>query len=306
MNNNTMVLLQSGINSVLEKHWNSFYGDKGKVLDYDKEFNNPWFGALDEWIKDLLQLKNNSLSGFPDFKLLFDAVNYKSKENIGFFPKGTSHVTDISKQLDILLPQENIIKEVLPVLLTCYIYKYRNDMKDSTMQLVSLLINEGNKKEVVIQIDRKLSCFTLSPIFTRLSKMTYKDIRITNYAILRRYHLSLIFAHLLLRCKDICNVSLSLRLFAEMGEDMKIFLSPIEYKQAGLSSYDYSKFEKDYYKNEIIEIMEKRAEQDNIEFDYITLRFKRLLCDKDNTTEEDFYNSLTPGEQIFNIIYDNL
>lgn len=300
MNSNPIILLQSEINSVLKKYWISFLGREEKILDYGKAFTTPWFGALKEWVQDILKFENNYLSRHADFQQLHN--NIKKQNSIGFFPAGISFIDDISRQLDTLLPQEKIIKTVLPVLLTCYIYKYNESMKDSTLDFISRLIYNGDKKEVDAPIDRKLSCFTLSPIFERLSKITYKDISITNYAILRRYHVSILFVHLLLCCKDICNVSLSLRLFTYMGDDMEVFLSPNEYRKAGLESYEYGELEQDCFRNEIIGIIEERAKKENFEFDLISLRFKRFRLSQDSSynAEEKFLKSLTPEEQALN------
>lgn len=302
MTNNPIILLQYEINSALKKYWVSFLGHEERMLDYEQTFSTPWFGTLKEWVEDILKLENNYLSRYLEFQQLHNTA--KEKNNIGFFPAGVSYIDDISRQLDILLPQEKIIKPVLPVLLTCYIYKYNESMKDSTLDFISRLIYNGDKKEINVSIDRKLSCFTLSPIFERLPKITYNKIRITNYAILRCYHVSMLFVHLLLCCKDICNVSLSLLLFTFMGYDMRVFLSPYEYRQAGLLCNDYSKFEKDCFKNEIFEIMKKRVEKENVEFTLISLRFKRLLLSQDSTynAEKKFYDSLTPEEQALNTL----
>ena len=231
--------------------------------------------------------------------------NHKTNTKLrhGYFPGGTVHISKIENQLGILLPPDKNVRSILPVLITSYICKYRKNMDESTLEFISRLIDRGNKAEVQVPIKRKLGCFYLSPLSGYMPKITYEKIELANEAVLRRYHISLMFSHLLIHFKEVCNLSLSIRLYNEVSEDLKIFLSPGEYEKVGLYSYDFDALLNDAYKNEINEVFGIRMPpiEPNIELDFITGRFKRLILDHDDNknAEELFDDSLNFMERVF-------
>ena len=89
---------------------------------------------------------------------------------------------------------------------------------------------------------------------------------------------------------------------------MKIFLSPVEYKELGLGSYNFEILQQDYYRNEIIDVLSKRMPpiEPKIEFDFISIRLKRLLLEHDDrdNAEMMFLDSLSPSENTLDFFCD--
>lgn len=185
----------------IKKHWLAL--NKSEISFERPE--RPWFGDILYWGD---RLKNFS---HPSVYEKFPAT---IKE----------HLPEVGYELHNLLPQTDLVKAFLPVLITSYVTRYSHK-KDFLG-----LLEQNNPSPALIEEGKKL--WIIPPLRFSYKKLTAADCNPVNIARTLPVYLQIIqFLVFLVNTVAICNVGLSFFLFEEMtgylhlmGEDAKHYL----------------------------------------------------------------------------------
>lgn len=238
----------------IKKHWLDLNEDK---ISFERP-DRPWFGDI-LYCGD--QLKKNS---HPSIYERFPSV---IKE----------HLPEAGYELHNLLPQTDLVKTFLPVLLTSYIthYPHRKNFLD--------LLDQDNSNTDFIEKGKKL--WITPPLHVSYNKLTAADCNPVNIERTLPVYLRIIqFLVFLVNTAAICNVGLSFFLFEEMtgylhllGEDAKYYLELL-----GTMDIEHHMTTKSKYDEEIIEYSKRILSDLNL------LKYAIVSLDTDNDCTRPF------------------
>lgn len=272
------------------------------ILDTEQEFVPPtWFVNLD------------ILSVYPFLRKPLSIYNSPPAKAISYFPKGISKISNIVRQLAILLPDTENVRAAFPVLATAYIIKYRNDMDESTRSLIYRSICSKDKSGVNNFMHR----LKLEPWYQKMEKLNFKNITYKSDPMLRCYYSCILFAALANQALPETNPYLSVRIFSSHGEFGRLFFQPPEFYE--LQLYEESVFvtskinetaiqilKKHLYSSARLEDLDESMDLNNTEPIIFYLRAKIDFWITKKLDRDEMESSFNSKEQIFWPYYKRL
>lgn len=216
-------------------------------------FPQPWFGDYSKMLDDLEEkIERSPIQGF------WEKCPWS-------FRQKPLHFID---ELAFLLPKIDCVKTFLPVLIISYATNRRCQI-DSITNILSPYSNlfasvyYGFFAPSSKELERYKKLFTLRPFKTNRKKLDLNSISVFNYArILYPFSVTILFLHILLFCRDICNVTLSFYLFESMANTLRLFGPDADYILDQINEYPESfTLKDDIVKNDICKFAELILDQ---------------------------------------------
>lgn len=195
----------------LKTYWKSFplLGD-GYFGAFERDFykrlgeTNPWFGDISMWWDSIKSETDPRV--FEEFP-----ISISGKQSSG--GRYENELKSIGIELDYLIPNEDLMKQFLPVLITCYIFNRRKN------NLFVKQIYECDEESWNSAIRHGTQSFIAEPMRKRYSKLSADAISLKDTKRSRAVYLNIIqFFVCLKNLSDTCNVSLSFYTFEAISQ----------------------------------------------------------------------------------------